>query len=483
MRRKSSRPIFIVGSPRSGTSILAWCLGQHPNIFPVPESNWMGEFALNIAAAHHIGAARGERSILSAMEIRADEFFAMFGQTINDLVLHHRRNLERKRALEGKLRRRRSKSEPKTRWVDATPEYAYHICGLRKLFPDAVFIHLVRDVDSVVRSMLNFHRVAGASLVASEEEAYKYWLGTVKSCLKAEEAYGESVVYRLLYSSLIDNAETAMQRLLDFVGEPYDAKCLEPLAKRINTSNVPPDFKAEDLGTDATIVEEARRLSATIETTTQPCRGSADVVTELDAAFHESWSKARHLEQDLKDQIRQIQQHYTGEVDGYKSQIASQERHYTAEVEQYKTQIANQERHYTAEVEEYKSQIHRLQQGYKAVTRTLMGMLNRMEKAAARLRESRRWKLVNLGAVVKAKLSHGKGSPGYGDLDDIVAAYANWRASRADVVKTDNSATADPPLVPVTESATSGEQCPEADCTRTAVITDSLSKAEKTCRF
>jgi hypothetical protein len=56
-------------------------------------------------------------------------------------------------------------------------------------FPE-LFIHLVRDVDSVVRSLLNFRRVSGTRLVASEEEAYKYWLRTVKACLKAEQAYG-----------------------------------------------------------------------------------------------------------------------------------------------------------------------------------------------------------------------------------------------------------------------------------------------------
>ena len=134
----------------------------------------MGEFALSVAAAHQTGAARGERSILSAMEIHEEELFAIFNQSINDLVLRHRRDLERKRALGGRLKRRHSKSEPKARWVDATPEYAFHICGLRKLFPEAAFIHLVRDVDSVVRSMLNFHRVKGTRLVASEQNAYEY---------------------------------------------------------------------------------------------------------------------------------------------------------------------------------------------------------------------------------------------------------------------------------------------------------------------
>src|SRR5258707_13348198 len=44
MQHRLNKPILIVGAPRSGTSILAWCLGQHPNILPQEESNWLGPF-------------------------------------------------------------------------------------------------------------------------------------------------------------------------------------------------------------------------------------------------------------------------------------------------------------------------------------------------------------------------------------------------------------------------------------------------------
>src|SRR6266704_434089 len=184
MHEEINKPIFVVGSPRSGTSILAWCLGHHPNIFPVPESNWMGDFAVNVAMSYQIGAARGIFSILSAMGISRDEFFSHIGRSINSLVLKHRGDLDRKRLmiavqrllkeqglylgevtgefdaatsaatrqygiadesdllsyeLVDSLRTAASDSEYKTRWVDQTPEYSFHICGLRKLFPCALF--------------------------------------------------------------------------------------------------------------------------------------------------------------------------------------------------------------------------------------------------------------------------------------------------------------------------------------------------------
>src|SRR5207244_8461735 len=86
-----NKPIFVVGSPRSGTSILTWCLGQHPNILVQPESNWIGPFAVDVAIRYEIGSAHGEHSQLSALDVRREEYMAHFGNSINDLVLSHRR--------------------------------------------------------------------------------------------------------------------------------------------------------------------------------------------------------------------------------------------------------------------------------------------------------------------------------------------------------------------------------------------------------
>ena len=255
----------------------------------------MGDFAINVGVAYRIGAARGDYSVLSAMDIQADELFAAFGRTINDLIMRHRDHLEKRRevtCVERNLDRRWLEASsravgPKERWVDGTPEYSFHIFGLRKLFPQARFVHLFRDVGAVVRSMLNFHRVAGIQLVSNEEDAYRYWIRTVSACLLAERAYGPAIVQRIRYAELINNPESTMRSLLMFLGEPYSERCLEPLEFRINSSTVPADFETDSTATNAAIVEQATHLCAHVDTTVPPLENSSAAADEMDAVFQE----------------------------------------------------------------------------------------------------------------------------------------------------------------------------------------------------
>jgi hypothetical protein len=176
---------------------------------------------------------------------------------------------------------------PKTRWVDGTPEYSFHICGLRKLFPEARFVHVFRDVRAVVRSMVNFHRVAGLQLVTDEAEAYRYWIRTVSACLLAERAYGSAVVHRVRYTDLVNESEPTMRSLFNFLGESYTERCLEPLQVRINSSTVPADYQPNDPPTNAVIFEEAMQLSGVVEKTCLPVKSSSAANDQIESAFRE----------------------------------------------------------------------------------------------------------------------------------------------------------------------------------------------------
>ena len=292
MESTAARPVFIVGSPRSGTSILTWCLGQHPNILPLDESTGLGNLTIALGTCYQTKMGLGEQSLWTAMDVQRGEFFAAFGRVINEFILGHQADLERwrwEKAAGPTVSRDMfvANQTANARWVDGTPHYSYHIYGLRLLFPHAQFIHIVRDVTSVVRSMLNFHRLAGVKFVANEQEAYARWYRTVTACLLAEQAYGPRVVFRLRYSELVDKPEVSLRALLGFLGEPYAAECLIPLRQRINSSNVPVDFKLGEPDSDPEIIDRAIRLDAEIETSPQPRESSASAAEKLETEFNE----------------------------------------------------------------------------------------------------------------------------------------------------------------------------------------------------
>jgi len=135
--------------------------------------------------------------------------------------------------------------------------------------------------------MLNFHRLSGVKLVANEQEAYDFWFRTVTACLLAERAYGPGVVFRLRYSELVDQPEASLRALLNFLGEPYAVECLTPLRVRINSSNVPPDFKLGDPDSDPAIIERAIRLNAEIEASPRSSETLAIAARQIETEFNQ----------------------------------------------------------------------------------------------------------------------------------------------------------------------------------------------------
>lgn len=313
--RQGKGPIFVVGSPRSGTSVLTWCLGQHANILPQEESVWMGEFAVNIGVQHKLGSMRGERSQLSALGVDSNEFFSTFGDSINDLILRHRSRLEQNSLRSGEQDPRqihsafsvsRSDLEPKSRWVDGTPEYSLYICGLRKLFPDAKFVHIVRDVNAAVNSLLNFRPDGQLALVQTEQQAYEYWLRTVQACVQAEQALGSQVIHRLRYDDLVQRPEWAIRGVLEFLDEPFMSACIEPLANRINSSNVPENFCTSDPRTNKKLVEQAQRLSEQLQQPLADHPPSPQAMHEFVAAFSERVAYVAELDSYYDQEIRRL---------------------------------------------------------------------------------------------------------------------------------------------------------------------------------
>lgn len=231
-------PIFVVGSPRSGTSIFAWCLGQHPNIVNLPETNWLARLGEHVEDLYRLGTINGKYSHLSAIEMPKNAFYAQFGEGIDRLIQVTNCDLvgDVTPSAKSEFRRRRSADDPKVRWIDATPQNSESIYPLSQLFPRARFIHLLRNPHEVARSLRKMSRTGGRNY--SMREAYATWLRFTRAARRAEEAFGRERIIRVHYEDLVSDPDRIFQFVLAFLGEPFSEDCKRPLGSKINSSQV-----------------------------------------------------------------------------------------------------------------------------------------------------------------------------------------------------------------------------------------------------
>lgn len=250
----------------------------------------MGDFAADAGARYQLGCSRGDRSQFNALGVTRDAFLAEIGLAIDRVILNHATALafEDSSAVSGPnaaFRLRRSADDPKSRWVDGTPEYSMHICALHAMFPAAKFVHIVRSSGDVIASMLNFHRLAGHDLVKGPADAYAYWYKSVRACLLAEEALGKDVVHRLRYADLVADPKAVLTQILSFLGEKFEPACLEPLTRRINSSGVPSDFRVDASAVDSELLQRVALLDRALQHPLPPIEPSSQALQQFEEVF------------------------------------------------------------------------------------------------------------------------------------------------------------------------------------------------------
>ena len=190
-------PFFILGSHGSGSTLLRLMLDSHERLAVPPETGFM-----RLVTAHawvpywELGAGWHER----------------LGLTAGDLD----RELG---AFYGGLFRRYAEQRGKQRWGEKTPFHVWHVAEIRRLFPDAVFVAIVRHPLGSVGSMLR-------RFDKNIDKATAHWLGSTREVVH-QATTGDLPLCLLRYEDLARDPEGVLRELLDWLGEPWSAQVLE----------------------------------------------------------------------------------------------------------------------------------------------------------------------------------------------------------------------------------------------------------------
>ena len=186
------RPIFVVGTMRSGSTLFRLILDAHPNISISEETGFMA----GLAATRQIPNWQHGRGWFQRIGWSEEEFD------------------ERLRDFYAGLFERHALSQGKSRWGEKTPFHSGYMPQMASVFRDAVFVGIVRHPGAVVHSLVSkFHYQLG--------EAAAYWDSTNKEILRRALVLGEDRFALLRYEDLVAHPEETLRELIGWLDEPW----------------------------------------------------------------------------------------------------------------------------------------------------------------------------------------------------------------------------------------------------------------------
>jgi hypothetical protein len=203
--------------------LLALMLSSHPRIALPPETR----FLLPVYRRRHrfgdLTEIGNRRRLARALVRRRGTKFGHLGLDAEEVKKAVVRSAPTIGSAIGAVYRTYAQAQGKARWGDKRPSYFRNIDVLRQLFPDAQFVHLVRDPRDCAASLKRMgwwhHGTAGA--VAT-------WVHSVDCTRRAARRLPSGVLHELRYEDLVDDPRAAMQALCDFLGEDFDEAMLTP---------------------------------------------------------------------------------------------------------------------------------------------------------------------------------------------------------------------------------------------------------------
>ncbi|CAN5397323.1 hypothetical protein BH10PLA1_BH10PLA1_09390 [soil metagenome] len=194
---------FLLGLPRSGTTLLSLMLGKHPDVYCPPEP-WvmLAMESLGKVSARHpansqvIGAALrdflGEKGMIDVARCAAIEAYNSKLSTVG-----------------------------KSCFVDKTPRYYLILPFLQRVFPKAKFVWLIRNPVAVAASYNSTWGMDLAKLLADEIDSWGYYdlvLGPRRLMHFSHDSGG--AVYWIRYEELVQNPDHQIRLLTDWLGLP-----------------------------------------------------------------------------------------------------------------------------------------------------------------------------------------------------------------------------------------------------------------------
>jgi hypothetical protein len=269
-----SPPIFIVGTPRSGTTLLATLLASHSQISCGAETHF---FPYLEAHHRHLAAVLRDRAwpakateFVTAIAVDDHPIYTLLGLSPATIAAYLGDRRPSIQALLESLTDTHRQALGKTRWAEKTPNHILHLAPLRRLYPAAPVIRLVRDPRDVALSM------AAKLPWASDRPLDNAYLIDRWDQRGEEFCQGDRLTYTLQYETLVAQPTATLQALCAFIGVPFEPAMLDTTAAARHTAPAHEPWKrqvGQGLDGSRCLAWQTQPPTPDLEAISQVCQG------------------------------------------------------------------------------------------------------------------------------------------------------------------------------------------------------------------
>jgi len=221
--------VFIVGCPRSGTTLLRRIVSAHPQLVITPEAHWIPRWFEERRWLTPEGRITAE--LIPALLAHEKFLFRIGREELMTLAgdgqpIHYASFVTGIFDLYGKAR-------GKELVGNKTPDSGRRMDTLHALWPQARFVHLIRDGRDVALSLMNWPSVRNkkpGTFPTWQDDPVStsafWWELNVRRGQEAGEALGPQLYREMRYESLVAHPEQECAALCDFLGLAYDKAML-----------------------------------------------------------------------------------------------------------------------------------------------------------------------------------------------------------------------------------------------------------------
>ncbi|MDB4516178.1 sulfotransferase [Crocinitomicaceae bacterium] len=193
-------PVFIVGMPRSGTSLVHQILASHPAVYGAGELNWFPFIQQNLKRL-----LRTEQNFPECSDLLDEENAATIA---NDYLAHMQSLANGEKVI-----------------IDKMPVNFLYLGLIVILFPHAKIIHCTREPRDTCLSIY-FNRFVGSIHYASNLSSLGAYYRIYQQVMHHWEQVLPDVIHEVNYESLIESPEAISRKALEYLGLDWHPDCL-----------------------------------------------------------------------------------------------------------------------------------------------------------------------------------------------------------------------------------------------------------------